>query len=138
MSLSLLLRSLAGKYGTFAESSTAECHDRWGPPSPAVARGDGRELMQCGGRLGGGLPGLAVGMLSANAACGGQALADQERPVVRVCPDGPRGQAGRRQVETPGREKYAKLCNAGGACCSLVEVLDSTLRHWCARPEKGD
>ena len=59
-----------------------------------------------------------------------------ECPVVRVCPEDPRGQAGRRQVETPERWKYAKLSNAGGACCGLVKVLDSTLCHWCARPEK--
>ena len=44
----------------------------------------------------------------------------RERSVIRVCPDRPRGQVGRRQVETSGRQKYAELCNAGGACCGLA------------------
>ena len=71
---------------------------------------------------------------------GGHALAaqerDQEGPVVPVCPDGPQGQVGRLQVEAPGREKYAKLSNAGGVCCGLAEVLDSTLYYRCARPAR--
>ena len=70
---------------------------------------------------------------------GGNALAGQERhqecPVVGVGADGPPGQVGRRLVKTPARQKYAKLSNAGGACCGLAEVLDSTLCHRYARPD---
>lgn len=36
------------------------------------------------------------------------------RPIVGVGADGPRSQVGRLQVETPGRQKCAKLSNAGG------------------------
>ena len=61
---------------------------------------------------------------------------DEERPVVGVGADGPRRQVGRLQVETPGRQKYAKLSIAGGVCCGLAKVLDSTLYYRCARPEK--
>ena len=51
----------------------------------------------------------------------------QERPIIDVGADGSQRQVGRRQVETPGREKYARLSNAGGVCCGLAKVLDSTL-----------
>ena len=71
---------------------------------------------------------------------GGHALAGQERheerPVIGVGADGLRRQVGRLQVETPGQQKYAKLSNAGGARCSLAEVLNSTLYHRCARPAR--
>ncbi len=53
-------------------------------------------------------------------------------PVVGVGADGPRREVGRLQVETLGRSKCAKLFNAGGACCGLAEVLDSTLYQRCA------
>lgn len=62
---------------------------------------------------------------------GGHALASreryEERPVVGVGADSLRRQVGRLQVETPGRQKYAKLSNAGGVWCGLAEVLNSTL-----------
>jgi hypothetical protein len=71
---------------------------------------------------------------------GRHALAGQERheerPVVGVGADGPRGQVGRLQVETPGQQRCAKLSSAGGARCGLAKVLDSTLCHCCARPAK--
>ncbi len=60
----------------------------------------------------------------------------QERPVVAVGADRPRGEVGRLQAETPGWQKYAKLSNAGGVWCGLAEVLDSTLCYRQARPAR--
>ena len=67
-------------------------------------------------------------MLPADAARrDGQALADQERHeerlVVGVGPADLRREVGCLQVETPGRQKYAKLSNAGEVWCGLAEVL---------------
>ena len=74
------------------------------------------------------------------ARCGGHALAGQERceegRAIGVGPDGPRGQVGHLQVETPGQQKYAKLSNAGGVWCGPAEMLDSTLYYRCARPTR--
>ena len=84
---------------------------------------------------------VVIAVLPADAARrGGHALAGQERheerPVVGAGADGPRREVGRLQVETPGRQKYAKLSSAGGVWCGLAEVLDSTLYHRCARPAR--
>ena len=51
--------------------------------------------------------------------------------VVRL-----RGQVGRLQMKTPGRQKYAKLSSASAVWCDVAEMLDSTLCYRYARPAR--
>jgi hypothetical protein len=44
---------------------------------------------------------------------------------------------GHLQVETPGRQKYAKLSDAVGVWRGLAEVLHSTLYYRCARSARA-